>query len=511
MQELPNLYPHQEAFVNDLRLSLSEHRNVIACGVTGFGKSVIAKWIMGRTLDRIPNVGQSGYSLFAVHRRGLVDNIRQVLDQEPSVPYGVLMSGEDTDHAKRLQIASIDTLLSWYCEGGEYNTERTFDLIVFDECHSHHSKLQTYLAVHNAKRTSLHLGRPYVLGLTATPQAKGLADVYSRIVTGPASTWLQENGYAARYRYMSGKTGRLELLEKRGGEFTEGSVHSAMDGLQGDFVRDWHEHAKDFPTIGFFPRRTHAQEAMAILRAEGVDAHYVDGDTPDDERRELFSGLDKGYYPYLCNVFVVERGTDIPAVSCIQICTAIGSRVRYLQMIGRGARFSEGNDCLVLDHGGNVTRHGFWEDDIPWTLDVTTKASNDHEARPTIECPQCNAIYRGGKCMVCGYEPTPVERRAKGLEFDGTELKEYDPKKERKQKKTVDPESVFVSCLYRAGRSRRTWKQAVGMFYTELENHGVRHRVPKTFTVSGIEYKSLQYGDKDGVRQVSKLFPFTAR
>lgn len=503
---LPSLYPHQETFVADVRESLRVHRRSIACGVTGFGKSRIAKWILGACLQKEPTPQHTGRVLFAVHRRGLVDNICQVLDQSPSIPYGVIMSGADTNQEQRLQVASIDTLLSWYCEDGAYRSSVSFDVIIYDETHSHLSKLKTFLMAHDTARCIRKLSTAYVLGLTATPECQGIADTYKHIVTGPKPAWLQEHGYASRFRYLTGKKGRLGLLVKQGDRFTNASQDEAMKGLQGDFVRDWKTHASERPTIGFFPLLAHAREAQELLLAAGVQAEYVDGNTPDEERRAMYRGLQRGDFHYLCNVGVVERGTDIPAASCIQLCTAIGSRVRYLQMIGRGARVCEGKvNCLVLDHGDNVRRHGCWEDDIPWILDNSSKASKEHPAKPVIECPQCQAIYRGGKCRQCGYEPSKDERQQQGLAFDGSELKEYKPPAKPKQN---DPEKLFISCLYRCGKSGKTWKQACGMFVAIAKKDGLPARVPNRFTVGGREYKSIPYGHPEGGRRLDKIYDF---
>jgi len=161
----------------------------------------------------------------------------------------------------------------------------------------------------------------------------------------------------------------------------------------------------------------------------------------------------------------------------------------------------------VLDHGGNVLRHGFFEDDPPWSLDITTKDPGEQGAHLTIECPQCSSIYRGGKCRNCGYEPTPKERGAQGLDFDGRELKEVVREEKKKTGKT--PEQLMTNALYMAGKSGRTWKQAVGIFLSLCEKQGTKHRVPKHITVAGSRYKMIRYGEPEGGLRVSALYPFT--
>jgi len=116
------------------------------------------------------------------------------------------------------------------------------------------------------------------------------------------------------------------------------------------------------------------------------------------------------------------------------------------------------------------------------------------------------AIYRGGKCRNCGYEPTPRERRGQGLEFDGRELKEV---KRTEKKKTVQTaEAMMVSALYKAGRSGRTWRQAVWIFKRLCEKQGTPHHVPKRVTVGEYRYEMIQFGSQDASRRVSALYPF---
>lgn len=508
MIDLPPLYDHQCDLRDRTRAALAKHGRVILCAQTGMGKTRTAKWILGASANREPNANQTGRSLFTVHRRGLVDNAVDSFGEEPALPHGIIMSGRETSYGRRIQIASIDTMLSWFIEGGEYPSDITFDLIVWDEAHSHHPKFAKFLQHHDARREQLGQHPAYVIGLTATPQAKGLADVYKEIVFGPSTQWLIDNKFLSQFRYFRATQGKLGLLVKRGDEFTKESEAAAMAGLAGDLVRDWKQFANGRPTVGFFPRRSHAQDAMAKLIDAGLRVAYVDGDTDDIARKTIFSQLNHHQIDYLCNVQVVERGTDIPRIGCVQLCVAIGSVVRYRQMIGRGSRMHRDKaDCLVLDHGGNILRHGFFEDDPPWSLDRSEREPGEHNTRPTIECPRCQAIYRGGKCRNCGYEPTPNERRSQGLEFDGRELKEVT--REEKNPNTKSAEQLMISSLYRAGRSGRTWKQCVGIFFHANEQQGTSYRVPKTVEIAGRRYAMLRAGSDDGGRKVGELFPIT--
>lgn len=523
MIELPTLYNHQASMRDRARESLAKHRRIILCAPPGVGKTRLAKCILGASANREPGLNQSGNCLFAVHRRGLVSNASDSFSEMPVLPHGVIMSGEKPRYGHRVQVASIDTLLSWFIEGGRYETNVTFDLVIFDECHSSNSRLVRFLDQHDRYRAEIGMPPAYLIGLSATPQAKGLADVYKEIVQGPSTQWLIDNGFLSPFRYFRATQGRLDLLVKHGDKFTDESESAAMAGMSGDLVRDWKKYAEGRPTLGFFPRKTHAQEAREMLNAAGLRTEYVDGETDDATRKRIFWELNNYKIDYLCNVQVLERGTDISAIACVQMCVAMRSVVRWRQSIGRGSRIDDGSrengnhvrpktDCIILDHGGNLRNDrslGLFEDDPVWSLDITTKDAGEEGVRPTIECPKCSAVYRGGVCRSCGYEPTTKERGGQGLEFDGTELREV-TKENAKPKAAKTPQELMVAALYKAGRSNRTWGQCFGIYKHLLEENGTpNHRIPSSVEVGGHKYRMIRYGSDDSKRRVSALYPFT--
>ncbi len=242
-----------------------------------------------------------------------------------------------------------------------------------------------------------------------------------------------------------------------------------------------------------------------------MNAVYLDGETPDEERIQMFADLNNGIIDYIANVGIVERGTDIPRIGCVQMCVFVGSIVRWLQMIGRGSRpHPDVADCLVLDHGDGVKKGWFFEDEVAWTLEWGDRPSKTHEAAPTIKCPQCAAQYRGGKCRICGYEPSKKERKSQGLDFVGGELVEI-KKKERENKEPMSCEKLLVSVLYKAGRSRRTVKQAIGMSFSEAKKQGMQFKVPAVFEVGSSRYRIVPFGHEDNSRMVSDVYGFTVK
>lgn len=499
-----SLRPYQRDVVADVRKSVVKHGRTVLQSTTGAGKSRIAKWILGAAAEKNP----SGRYGFFVHRRGLVDNISDSFNEEPGLNHGVIMSQREGVQGKPIQVGSIDSILAWMIDGIKWNSDYTFDVIVFDEAHSHAKKLIRMATAMDAKRAELGLKPCMYIGLTATPESKDIG-WFKDIVNGPSPKWMQDNGYAANFTYWGGKEGQLGMLVRRGKDFTKESVAAAMDGLAGDLVRDWRKYADGVPTLGFFPRRDQAKAAQLMLTENGVRAEYVDGQTKDEDRQSIYRQINRMDIDYICNVGVIERGIDL-AVGCVQLCTAVGTRSRFIQMIGRIARVNENApDAIVIDHGGNVMRHGFWEDDREWSLEDPSKFELEEGERPVINCPGCGRIYRGGMCSACGYEPHTDELKEKGLLFDGGELKKI-TKVDRKPS-TMTSEEVYISALYAAGRSGRTCAQAIGIAKSIAHKKGIDFRIPRTFNMGGETLHVPPYGSPETKKRVSDVFGWTAR
>jgi hypothetical protein len=126
-----------------------------------------------------------------------------------------------------------------------------------------------------------------------------------------------------------------------------------------------------------------------------------------------------------------------------------------------------------------------------------------HEPRPVISCPKCGVQYRGGSCRSCGYEPTAKERKAVGLEFVAGELVEIS-KQAKPKKQSV--EDIWRQALYQAGRSNRTYKQAIGLARSKAAKQGTKFSVPARLDVAGKTITAIPLGDPDGNRRVKDLY-----
>src|SRR5690606_1768086 len=116
----------------------------------------------------------------------------------------------------------------------------------------------------------------------------------------------------------------------------------------------------------------------------------------------------------LVNVDVLTTGFDAPGVDCVAICRPTMSPSLYIQMVGRGLRLApKKKDCLLLDYGCNVLRHGEPQH-------IRAESATAKSARPRGRyCPACGALCAAtqAKCT-CGYEWPAEPKAARGPRDD---------------------------------------------------------------------------------------------
>jgi DNA repair protein RadD len=105
---------------------------------------------------------------------------------------------------------------------------------------------------------------------------------------------------------------------------------------------------------------------------------------------------------------VLTTGFDAPNVDCVALVRPTLSAGLYYQMVGRGFRVHPGKaDCLVLDFGGNVLRHGPLD-----RIKVREREARGSGPGPAKECPACHSLIAAGyaRCPDCGHAFPPPER-----------------------------------------------------------------------------------------------------
>lgn len=353
----------------------------------------------------------SGRVLVLAHVKELLQQSVEKLeltDETISNKVGVYSAGlgrRDIEHP--IIVAGIQSVYKRACELG------AFDLIIIDEAHLippyGEGMYQAFLM--DAKIINPNVR---IVGLTATPfrMTTGMIcapeNILNHVCYEIGVRQLIVNGYLCPLVSKAGaQLADTSALHIRGGEYLADEIATLMD--------------QDFLVKSACDEilRYTADRKSCLIFASGVDhgqhltellpgASMVVGETSPTERAELLSQFKSGALKYLVNVNVLTTGFDAPNVDCVALVRPTLSPGLYYQMVGRGFRISpEKPNCLVLDFGGNIMRHG--PVDAIEIYDRIGRAGGD---APAKTCPQCNTVCHAAFsiCPDCGFVFPPKEK-----------------------------------------------------------------------------------------------------
>ncbi len=338
----------------------------------------------------------------------------------PDVPVGVYSAGLGSrDTTEPVIVAGIQSVYQ------KADVLGHFDLIIVDEAHllppDGEGMYQTFLRGAKTVNPNVRL-----IGLTATPYRLksgmlcGVDNLLNEICYEIGVKELIVRGFLcplkSRGSELAVDTSDLHL---RGGEFVPAEVEALMgaDEFERTACREIISRTKDRNSVLVFAASVERAEAVRNLLAVccGAECAVVTGETSATERDlslRRFKGeaveanlLGDKLPPlkYLVNVNVLTTGFDAPNVDCIVLLRPTASPGLYYQMVGRGFRLHESkSDCLVLDYGNNILRHG--------PVDaVRIKPPSERDGTgtaPAKECPKCRLIMHAAisVCSECGFE-----------------------------------------------------------------------------------------------------------
>lgn len=413
------LRPYQQQAVDAVYQHLrARDDNPVVVIPTGGGKTPVMATICHDAVHM-----WNGRVLILAHVKELlqqsVEKLKQVCSDLPVGVYSAGLKRRDTEHA--VIVAGIQSVYRRACELD------AFDLILVDECHLIPAEGEGMYRQFLSETRVLN-PQVRVVGFTATP---------FRLDAGPICRddhFLNAVCYEVGVRQLIGDGFLSPLISKAGsaktdtsqwhvraGEFVASEVEAAMDdaALVEAACAEIAETTRDRQSVLIFASGVqHGRHVCQVLAEKhGIECGFVCGETPDGERDELlarFRGEQRALLKHtrpksLCNVNVLTTGFDAPNVDCVVLLRPTLSPGLYYQMVGRGFRLHPGKpNCLVLDYGGNVLRHGPVDQ-----LQVIEKRGDGTGEAPAKECPACRALiapaYSSGP--LCGHEFPPPERK----------------------------------------------------------------------------------------------------
>lgn len=393
---------------------------------TGSGKTVI----FTKFLAEFP-----GDSIVVAHRMELVSQISLMLArrgihhaliaQKPIIRAIISLHlaelGESFyDVSAKCRVAGVDTLL----RGHPCSTAwmKRVGLIIQDEAH-HVLRDNKW-----GKAASLF---PNARGLypTATPiradgcglgrHADGILDT---LIMGPPMRQLIDEGYLTDYKiYVPPSDLDLSTVTvSASGDYSPPKLRTAVhkSHITGDVVSHYLRFAAGKLGVTFAVDIAAAIEIATAFKAAGVLAEVISSKTPDFLRYQIMRKFRNREILQLVNVDLLGEGVDVPAIEVISFARPTQSYALYSQQFGRALRPLEGKThAIIIDHVGNVLRHGLPDRRRVWSLDRRERKSRTTEQLVPIRAclnPECLAVYERVQrvCPFCGHYPMPAARSA---------------------------------------------------------------------------------------------------
>ena len=369
---------------------------------TGAGKSIVIALLIRQAVEWGQRV------LVVAHRKELLQQNADKIQRLTGLKVGINSAGlNERDIDSTVICAGIQSV---YRDAAEFGKR---GLVVIDEAHlisddggSMYRQFLDGLQQHNR--------RLFCVGLTATPYRTGEGSLagegklFSGVCYEAKTGALIEAGFLSKLsNNPADSQADLKGVKVRGGEFVAAEMEAAFTG-------DAIIHAAVCElTIACEYRKSilvfcagvhHAEQVAAALRdLTGQEVGLVTGETHAMERQRVLSDFRNGTLRWCVNVDVLTTGFDAPGIDAVAVLRATMSPGLFAQIVGRGLRIAEGKtDCLILDFGGNLQRHGALDAD---DYGISKPRNSDGSEAPSKVCPKCkNEVYLSAvKCPECGH------------------------------------------------------------------------------------------------------------
>lgn len=409
------LRPYQQEAVDAVYDFLrAKDTNPCVVAPTASGKSLMMAQIVTDAVTR-----WNGRVLLLAHVKELLEqNADKIKKLCPGIDVGIHSAGlGEAALSNQVIVAGIQSVYRKAEALGH------FDIILIDECHlipnSGDGMYRTFLAATKKVNPIVR-----VIGFTATPFRLngGLIckpeNMLNEVCYNIEIPYLIDHGYISKLISYEGEAeADLEHLHLRGGEFISEEVAAAMDSpdlVERACAEIITKTANRRSVIIFGASILHCQHISEIItRLSGLECPIVSGSTTAEDRAlllarfkgesfdDLFGNQRTKRLKYLVNVNVLTTGFDAPEIDCVVLLRPTASAALYIQMVGRGFRLAPGKEnCLILDFGGNVLRHGPVND-----IQVTDNGPASTTKKKPKFCPKCRAHLSSGTrvCPHCGY------------------------------------------------------------------------------------------------------------
>lgn len=435
-----NLREHQASAIQKLKEGFAAgHKRQLLYAPTGAGKTECAIAIMQEYAKQYQR------SAMVMDRVVLVEQTSLRLGKY-GIDHGVMQAGHWRYRpSERIQICSIQTL-------ARRKQMKTPDLLLYDETHVLHKSIVDYIKDNPEME---------VIGLSATPFTKGLAGLYTNVVTATTTENLIDKQFLCPLKVYIAKEIDMTGAKKVAGEWSADEVASRGMKITGDIVAEWVKKTYEVfgepkKTIVFCSGVDHGRDLEKQFNAAGYNFVSISYKEDDEFKRltiEDFSKPDTKINGLIATD-ILTKGFDVSdvmiGVSARPFSKSLSSHV---QQLGRVLRSHPGKEfALWLDHAGNFIRfRGEWDDVFSNGVSVLKETGEVAKKEPTerekkeAKCPKCQVLwtFKSDTCGSCGF----VKIRMSTVESVPGELKALEAANKRLR---VENQDFYSQLLFYA-------------------------------------------------------------
>lgn len=404
------LRPYQQESISALfrAWKLDRKSRPVVVAPTGSGKSLICAEIVRRASEKRPDFK----ILILSHRKEIIKQNAEEIVALTGKSCGIYSAGLGVKDFQKITCANIQSV---------FRKDIRVDLIIIDEAHLISGEEDSMYGKLLEKQKDA-----FICGLTATPmrldQGSLIGKFFTEICYNISVLKLIEDGYLCNIisRPRLELEANMKAVRKSGNDYNLTEMAERFSPLilkHVAYLAKFKEQRKHW--LVFATGIKHAEDVCIALGHFGISAEYVTGEMASLERDKKIGDFKDGRIQCLVNCDVLTTGFNFPGIDLVVLLRATQSTSLYIQIVGRGMRNCVGkNDCLVLDFGGNIKRHGPIDQIV-----ITPKFGGkgvDVGIAPTKTCDLCGAIVgvRKSQCY-CGYIfPQVVAIKQKPAEVD---------------------------------------------------------------------------------------------
>lgn len=453
--------------------------------------------------------------LILVHREELASQASRTLTRF-GVEHGFIMAGITTDPTKRVFIGMIDTVRNRVKAG---KIPKKFDIVMPDECHHSVSPSWQFVLDH------FHENNAVIVGFSATPErlsGEPLGDVFDVMVPGPQVRELIDRGSLADYVYFAPPTMLdVSAIKKSYGDYSTSDLAKATDKPQitGDAIDHYKRLLYGKRAIVFAVNIMHSLHIVEQFNAAGIPAAHVDGDTPKGERKSKMQAFERGELWVLSNVGLFGEGVDVKACEGVILLRATASLSLFIQMSMRPMRPHESKEkAFIIDHVGNVLRHGLPDAYREWSLEGRPKKIGKKKEEPDVnvkQCPNCFVCHDPApQCPSCGHiyrverKLEQVDGELQEITADMREQMRKDQMRQQGKASTIDELVELGHSRFRAEKilqARQEKQQIIAELIADLTAWQEETNL-MPFTIFGVSYRDIRFMKPKQLRELRARF-----